>query len=191
MATIAITGHTAGIGQAFAQRLEADGHTIVGLSKREGNNIRVIPKIVDKISPCDMWINNAQAGYAQTELLFKVCEQWKDQGPKVIWSIGTVMSRSQSFPAVSGLSKFELAEYRNQKRALIDAVDTCRLLANNIKHLLIHPGAVATQPQWPDGANVNSWVDFVVNSWNNARASDLMLHELSIGYSTNRTSLEP
>jgi NADP-dependent 3-hydroxy acid dehydrogenase YdfG len=80
MAKIAITGHTAGIGQAFANRLEADGHTIIGLSKRNGDNIRNIPKIVEKVIPCDMWINNAQAGYAQTELLFRVVENWKGQG---------------------------------------------------------------------------------------------------------------
>jgi hypothetical protein len=184
MATIAITGHTAGIGRAFAKRLEADGHTIVGLSKREGNNIRVIPKIVEKVIPCDMWINNAQSGYAQTELLFKVCEQWKGQGPKVIWSIGTVMSRSQSQPRVEGLSDFDLAEYRNQKRSLIDAIDTARVLAPNIKHWLIHPGAVATQPQWPNGADVNNWANLVVDTWNNAIENNLLMREFSADYYT-------
>ena len=35
---IAITGHTAGIGQAFANILQGRGHDIVGLSKRHGNH---------------------------------------------------------------------------------------------------------------------------------------------------------
>ena len=191
MATIAITGHTAGIGQAFAKRLTADGHTIVGLSKREGNNIRVIPKIVDQIAPCDMWINNAQAGYAQSELLFKVCERWKDAGPRVIWSIGTVMSRSQRFPTVKGLNDFELAEYRNQKRALIDAVETAKHLVPTVKHCLIHPGAVATQPQWPNGADVNAWANYVVDSWYESRLNNLLLNEISLSYYAKETALEP
>ena len=62
---IAITGHTAGIGQALAEAYY--GNEIVGLSKREGNNIRNTLKIADAIEPCDMFINNAQAGFAQTE----------------------------------------------------------------------------------------------------------------------------
>lgn len=40
---IAITGHTAGIGQALAKAYE--GHEIIGLSKRDGNNIRNVAKI--------------------------------------------------------------------------------------------------------------------------------------------------
>jgi len=39
---IAITGHTAGIGQAFANILESRGHDIVGISRRTGENIRRI-----------------------------------------------------------------------------------------------------------------------------------------------------
>ena len=59
---IAITGHTAGIGKALTNQYVNQGHEIVGLSKREGNNIRNIPKICDQIEPCDMFINNAQSG---------------------------------------------------------------------------------------------------------------------------------
>ena len=182
MATIAITGHSAGIGNAFAKRLEADGHVIVGLSKRDGNNIRVIPKIVEKIAPCDMWINNAQAGYAQTELLYKVCERWKDQGPKLIWSIGTIMSRFQTLPDIQGLDSYTVAEYRTQKRSLIDAVDTLRVLTPNVRHCLIHPGAVATQSERPNGADVNAWANYTVDTWNQARRNNLIINEIGIGY---------
>ena len=74
---IAITGHTAGIGQALAKEYQLDGHDIVGLSKREGNNIRNVPKICDQIESCDVFVNNAQAGYAQTELLFEMTKRWQ------------------------------------------------------------------------------------------------------------------
>ena len=46
---IAITGHSAGIGQALAQVYQSQGHDIVGLSKRDGHNIRNIPKIIEYI----------------------------------------------------------------------------------------------------------------------------------------------
>ena len=72
---IAITGHSAGIGQALAKQYEARGHEIVGLSKRYGHNIKTIPKIADHIEPCDMFINNAQSGFAQTELLFEMARR--------------------------------------------------------------------------------------------------------------------
>jgi NADP-dependent 3-hydroxy acid dehydrogenase YdfG len=46
---IAITGHTAGIGQAIAKQYQSQGHKIVGISRRNGHNIKVIPKICDLI----------------------------------------------------------------------------------------------------------------------------------------------
>jgi nucleoside-diphosphate-sugar epimerase len=42
---IAITGHTAGIGKALAEIYANKGHEIVGLSRRNGYNIRSTTKI--------------------------------------------------------------------------------------------------------------------------------------------------
>jgi len=38
---IAITGHTAGIGQAFSKILESRGHEIIGISRRTRENIKI------------------------------------------------------------------------------------------------------------------------------------------------------
>ena len=76
---IAITGHSAGIGQALAKIFEAQGHEIIGLSRRNGYNIRSLPKVASMIESCDMFVNNAQVGYAQTELLFEVWRRWQGQ----------------------------------------------------------------------------------------------------------------
>ena len=73
---IAITGHTNGIGRALASVLKSRDHEILGLSKREGHNIRSFAKIANLIEPCDVFINNAQASYAQTELLYEVWNKW-------------------------------------------------------------------------------------------------------------------
>jgi len=66
---IAITGHTAGIGKAFAEQLARRGHVIIGISRRDGENIRRVSHTATLIEPCELFINNAQTGYAQTELL--------------------------------------------------------------------------------------------------------------------------
>ena len=89
---IAITGGTAGIGQALGNEYQSRGHTVLSLSRRTGHNIRVIPKIADLIQPCDMFINNAQAGYAQTELLFEMAQRWAGSG-KHIMVISTMMTQ--------------------------------------------------------------------------------------------------
>ena len=85
---IAITGHTKGIGQALAEAYQSRGHEIVGLSRSTGHNIRSIPKCADLIETCDMFVNNAQAGFAQTELLFEMHRRWRAQ-EKTIISIGS------------------------------------------------------------------------------------------------------
>ena len=73
---IAITGGTSGIGQAMGNEYEHRGHEVLRLSRRTGHNIRSIPKIADVIDPCDVFVNNAQAGFAQTELLFEMSQRW-------------------------------------------------------------------------------------------------------------------
>src|SRR6056300_928833 len=115
---IAITGHKRGIGQAFAKQLSARGHSIVGISRSDGENIRRIPHTASIIEPCDMFINNAISQYAQTELLFEVWHRWRD-GDKVhhIWNISTRVCEWDEDKKLNGLSMRESMEYRNQKMA--------------------------------------------------------------------------
>lgn len=180
---IAITGHTAGIGQSFANYLSARGHEIVGLSKRDGNNIRNIPRILEQIVGCDMWINNAQAGYAQTELLYRVADSWKGNNDKMIWVISTMMTRNSGLPNIPELSWLSMAEYKNQKRALEDAF---LQLKGQTKMCLIRPGAVATQPYNQanvNAADVDDWVGTVCDFYISAAEKNLWLEELSLGFS--------
>jgi nucleoside-diphosphate-sugar epimerase len=180
---IAITGHTAGIGQAFANILQRRGHEIVGLSKRHGHNIKNIPKIAEKIMPCDIFINNAQAGYAQTELLYAVWEKWQDLPGKHIWCIGTMMTQSPIDQSVPEQSDMAMSQYRNQKIALDDAIAQLR----NKKHMpvitMIRPGAVATQPgqtpEWPY-CNVDNWASVVVSTMLLANQQGMRYNELAL-----------
>jgi NAD dependent epimerase/dehydratase family enzyme len=183
---IAITGHTAGIGRSFAKYLAQRGHEIIGLSKRHGNNIRNIPKIVEKIIESDMWINNAQAGYAQTELLYKVVDAWKNNKSKIIWNISTIMTRDTGILRIGDQSDLVSMEYKNQKRALEDA--HYELKNQGPRMCLICPGAVATQPYnqaGVDAADVNDWVEIVCGFYIESIKKDLWIEEISLGFKKN------
>lgn len=136
---IAITGHSAGIGQALAKQFENNGHEIVGLSRRNGYNIRSLPKVAGMIEPCDMFVNNAQVGYAQTELLFEVWRRWQGQ-QKYIVNVSTRMTDMLLPP------KEEWDEYIIQKKALELANQLLENRNSWPRLLLVRPGGIATQP---------------------------------------------
>jgi nucleoside-diphosphate-sugar epimerase len=182
---IAITGHTAGIGKALTRVLSQRGHEIVGLSKRDGHNIRVIPKIAAKIESCDMFVNNAQAGYAQTELLYAVWESWQGRPNKHIWCIGTMMTQCPIDTPVPGQSELSMSAYRNQKIALEQAINQLRWKNNWPSITLIRPGAVATQPGQASGypyCEVDAWADTVVSAMVAADQQNMVFQELSLGH---------
>ena len=178
MARIAITGHSAGIGQALAKVYQAQGHDIVGLSRRNGHNIRSIPKIAAMIEPCDIFVNNAQAGFAQTELLFAVYKLWQGKESKKIINVSTMMT----LEPVSTIPGIEMIEYHNQKLALEEAHRQLLYLHNWPKLCLVKPGAVATQPGQTSPrpcADVNHLAETVISILD--AGADLDVAELSLG----------
>jgi len=175
---IAITGHTAGIGQALAQEYQQAGHEIVGLSKREGNNIRNIPKICDQIESCDVFVNNAQAGYAQTELLFEMVKRWQGTSKHII-VISTMMAQDP----VSMLPGLDMDQYRLQKVALEEAVHQLRVKRLGIKLTIVRPGNIATSADKtvPPSADVNNWACTLINLLNTAEKHNLRITDISLG----------
>ena len=153
---IAITGHSAGIGQALTKIFEAQGHEVIGLSRRNGYNIRSLPKVVGMIESCDMFINNAQVGYAQTELLFEVWRRWRGQ-EKYIVNVGTQMTDILLPP------KEEWDEYIIQKKALDLATQLLEQRSEWPRLLLVRPGSIATQPGQtpPDYMDVDEYAQGV------------------------------
>ena len=158
MAKIAITGHTAGIGQAFTKIYQDRGHEVVGLSRRNGYNIRNIPRCVQAIEPCDIFINNAQVGFAQTELLFAVHEKWQGVPGKQIINISTLMT---SLPA-SCIEGLDMLHYHVQKTTLEEAIRQLRGLQDWPKLCLVKPGKIDTQGQ--GGVDVDSWARKVLDT---------------------------
>lgn len=175
---IAITGHSAGIGQALSKIYNERGNEIVGLSRRNGNNIRSLPKILNLIKDCDMLINNAQSGYGQVELLFAIWDLWKTEKNKTIINISTMMT----LEPVSSIDGLNYDAYRIQKLALEEAHK--QLLYKNCgpKLILVKPGAVATQPNQnnSDYANVDEWANALINCLESV-GPNLLVSEISLG----------
>jgi NAD(P)-dependent dehydrogenase (short-subunit alcohol dehydrogenase family) len=156
---IAITGHSAGIGQSLSKIYQEQGHEVIGLSRRNGYNIRSLPKVAGIIEPCDMFINNAQVGYAQTELLFEVWRRWRGQS-KYIINVSTAMTDLFLPP------KEEWDEYIIQKKALELATQLLEKRSEWPRLLLVRPSSIATQPgqQPPEYMNVDEYTQGVT-SW--------------------------
>lgn len=175
---IAITGHTAGIGQALSKIYQQQGNNIVGLSKREGWNIRNVSKICDQIEPCDMFVNNAQAGYAQTELLFEMAQRWSGTH-KHILVISTMMTQDP----VSVLPGLDMTAYRVQKVALEEAVKQIRHQRPGVKITIIRPGDIATSDNKtvPPSADVDVWARVLVTTLEMAQANGLVIPDISLG----------
>ena len=153
---VAITGGTAGIGLALAKQFEADGHEVLALSRRNGHNIRSLPKVAGIIESCDMLVNNAQVGFAQTELLFEVWRRWRGQN-KYIVNVGTQMTDMLVPP------KEEWDEYIIQKKALDLATRLLEQRSEWPRLMLVRPGSVATQPgqQPPDHMDVDEYAQSI------------------------------
>lgn len=173
---IAITGHTAGIGQALAEAYY--GHEIIGLSKRDGNNIRNTPKICDQIEPCDVFINNAQDGYAQTELLFEMSRRWANTNKHII-VISTIMTQQP----VSVFPELAMDAYRTQKVALEEAVKQIRNRRLGVKITVVRPGMIGTSLERPvpPAADPEVWARTLVAIFNMAQANGLTIPDISLG----------
>ena len=140
---IAITGHKRGIGKAFAEQLADRGHSIVGISRSDGENIRRTAHTASLIEPCDMLINNAISLYAQTELLFEVWHRWQDiKETHYIWNISTKLCEQDHDVDIKGITFRESMQYRNQKMALELAHHQLNSQPSNIQMSLIRPGDV-------------------------------------------------
>jgi len=186
---IAITGHKHGIGKAFAEQLSARGHEIIGISRSDGENIRRITHTANLIEPADLFINNAQSNYAQTELLYEVWNRWALWLPprhnKWIWNIST---QATTIPVdVMGIgapNEVDMSQYRTQKIALEEASKQLQYKETWPKISIIRPGGVATSDNEKGKSDVNVWVTSVLNIFSEHK--NISINELSIGHTDQR-----
>ena len=182
---IAITGQTAGIGQAFTKILESRGHKIIGISRRTGENIRRVEHTANLIESCDMFINNAQTQYAQTELLYAVWQRWQGQ-EKYIWNISTQMTEQPINGTPDGQNDLTMSQYRNQKLALEEASRQLKFKNCWPQISIIRPGGIATQETFDNTnkANVDLWAESIVDMF--SHNENIIISEISVGYTKKR-----
>jgi len=109
---IGITGHTQGIGQEVFARLGGDA---LGFSTSNGYDITSQPsrrRIIDAVRHCDVFINNAQSGWGQVDLLIELFQEWREQ-PKLIVNVGSRIAE-----ITLRAKRLHLLQYSAQKKAL-------------------------------------------------------------------------
>jgi NAD(P)-dependent dehydrogenase (short-subunit alcohol dehydrogenase family) len=138
----------------------------------------VIPKTADVIEPCDVFVNNAQTGYAQTELLFEIAQRWSGTNKQII-VISTMMTQDP----VSVLPGIDMTACRIQKVALEEAVKQLRYQRLGIKITTVRPGNIATSADKmvPPAADVDIWARVLVTALELAQANGLTIPDISLG----------
>jgi nucleoside-diphosphate-sugar epimerase len=171
---IAITGHSNGIGAALAKEYASMGHKIYGLSRSTGQDIKDTQKLAKIIEPCDMFINNAQEGFAQTELLYEMYRRWQGQSKQIV-VIGTQMTLMTHPP----YNLVEMIPYYVQKQALEEMTKQLRQLGPFPAITVVKPGATDTGSQAPEPkADVDLWVKNLIKCLNvddSLRVSEITL----------------
>jgi NAD(P)-dependent dehydrogenase (short-subunit alcohol dehydrogenase family) len=83
---VAITGHTRGIGKALADYFAQQGHEVKGFSRSNGYQLpKHYMNVITEARDCDVFVNNAHAGEAQSLILTQLCQfDWVKQNKKIV-----------------------------------------------------------------------------------------------------------
>ena len=106
-----ITGHTAGIGKRLYERLSPDA---IGFSLSSGydiTNINDRRKIITESRDCNVFINNATAGFGQTLLFLELFQEWKNNPTKTIINVGSRITEIKLLPP----NRQDLLKYQAEK----------------------------------------------------------------------------
>lgn len=132
-----ITGTTRGLGRALAKDFTKAKFKVTGLNRPEYDLTNYTDGNLDKFvkDDFDIYINNAQYEFAQTELLYRLFENNKDRKCHII-NIGSVSSDGDR----KAINKYAIA-----KTALEKACTQLSLIGGRCKVSLIKPGRMNTQ----------------------------------------------
>jgi NAD(P)-dependent dehydrogenase (short-subunit alcohol dehydrogenase family) len=162
----AITGHTDGLGRAISTKVDH-----IGFSKSTGydiTNIEHRKNIIDQSINSDVFINNAYAEYAQTDLLYELYNEWKCLN-KIIVNIGSNTTDGiKSYPH----------KYTAHKASLDKASEQLSNLKNNCRVILIKFGWIGTDRvirdyQPTQYINTNDAAEMIINCVNISKKYNL------------------
>ena len=137
---VAITGHTAGIGEEFVKFFKNKGWETIGFSRSNGYNIKdpgARARIIEESSDCDIFVNNAYSFNDNSQLLLLqgITKVWQGHSKMII----NISSRAGDFAGVEGHPWPEYAKMKSQ-------TDTFCHTTNGLPWLLnLQPGNVVTQ----------------------------------------------
>ena len=118
--SIAIIGHTRGIGRAIAELYKDKGYRVIGMSRSNGYDMTVDQeKIVDAVQKCDLVVINAHAGRSQLNLLKKIYTTYQDSRKKIV-----VITSTSGTPEGKDedLSDKDYQQYCADKKELIEYI---------------------------------------------------------------------
>ncbi len=141
--SIAVTGHTSGIGKGIYEHFQALGYNVKGFSKDTGFDISVKEnrdRIVELTRDCDLFFNNAYSGYAQVEL----AKLWQQQH----WSDSHYIINTSSM-AAEPLAEIPknfpwLTPYGEEKYAINKTSWDINHSGSKCKSIVIMPGVCQT-----------------------------------------------
>jgi hypothetical protein len=163
---IAITGHTNGLGKAIVNLVGND--KVVGFSTSTGYDITDPLSrqcIIDKSIHCDVFINNAHDGYAQTQLLYELWDRWAELD-KIIINIGS--------NTTDGIKRHP-HEYSAQKASLEKANEQLANMNKPCKVTMFRFGYIGTERilsmvNPSSFINTNDAAQFIIDSVNMTRS---------------------
>ena len=96
--SVAVTGHTSGIGQAIFNYFA--GNQVKGYSRSNGYDITLHSarsRILEDVKDFDIFVNNAYSNFddSQLQMLSEICNLWRDT-PRLVINISTRFTNSDS-----------------------------------------------------------------------------------------------
>lgn len=113
MITVALTGHTRGLGSIIHQYLTHKGHHVLGFSTTNGHDLRdysQVGRMINQVQDADWFINCAKPDYAQSQILYRLMAM--NFGGRVL-NIGSPVVH-----CATGWNDLGLLQYVTQKTAL-------------------------------------------------------------------------
>lgn len=131
---IAMTGYSGPLATRLRHLFEREGLACKCFSRTTGydlSSVKDLERAIEDSSDCDVFLNSAQIGFIQTDLLFQWFERYKNSS-KTIISIGSrtsIYSNSSRRPFSYGVQKTAL---RTASEQLFLTPSQCRVLCLDI-----------------------------------------------------------
>jgi NADP-dependent 3-hydroxy acid dehydrogenase YdfG len=143
--TVAITGHTSGIGKAYVDACQRKNFKVKGFCRSLGYDITKIQdqeRIIAESNDCDIFINNAHDGFSQTELFSRCWIKWKHSS-KIMICTGSYVTLRRSY--TSGTQhQLGCSHYAAEKAALEMAINWAWTEDTECHVVLIKPALTDT-----------------------------------------------